>query len=99
SYLAQRREAARLLVIGTYRPTDVILSGHPLKAGKQELQARRQCVELPLGLLSEAAVAEYLAVRFSGSTLPERLVQLIHQSTDGNPLFLVNVLDYLVGQG
>jgi predicted ATPase len=28
--LARRRGAARLLVIGTFRPTEVLLNGHPL---------------------------------------------------------------------
>ncbi|HXG19851.1 MAG TPA: hypothetical protein VNN62_12380 [Methylomirabilota bacterium] len=33
-----RRGPARLLVVGTYRPADVMVGGHPLKAIKQELQ-------------------------------------------------------------
>ncbi len=98
SSLAQRREAARLLVIGAYRPADVLLSGHPLKAVKQELRTHRRCVELPLEFLSEAAVAQYLAVRFPGSALPVALGQMLHRSTDGNPLFMVNVVEHLVGQ-
>ena len=43
--LAQRRGPACLLLLGTYRPTDVIVSGHPLKAMKQELQVHGQCEE------------------------------------------------------
>ncbi|MBI3304256.1 MAG: AAA family ATPase [Deltaproteobacteria bacterium] len=99
SFWARRQERARLLVIGTYRPVEVIMSSHPLKGVKQELQLHGQCEELPLGYLTEAAVGEYLAVRFPESQLPARLVGLIHQRTDGNPLFLVNVADYLVAQG
>src|SRR5262249_40924420 len=53
-----------LLVIGTYRPVDVILQAHPLRAVKQELHLHGLCEELPLGLLSEAQVGEYLDVRF-----------------------------------
>src|SRR5262249_30833293 len=41
--LARRREPARLLVIGTYRPVDVIVQGHPLRAVKQELQPHGLC--------------------------------------------------------
>ena len=37
--LARRREPARLLVLGTYRPVEVIVHEHPLKAVKQELVA------------------------------------------------------------
>ena len=64
--LTKRREAARLLCIGTYRPTEVIVSGHPLRALKQELQSHGQCEELALGVLTESSVEEYLAVRLRG---------------------------------
>ena len=36
SLLARRRERAALVVIGTYRPVEIILRGHPLKSVKQE---------------------------------------------------------------
>src|SRR5439155_14250614 len=49
SYLARRREPARLLVIGTYRPVEAIVREHPLRAIKQELQVHGHCQELPLG--------------------------------------------------
>ncbi len=99
AYVARRREAARLLVIGTYRPVDVIVSEHPLKAVKQELQLHEHCEELPLGFLTEAAVGEYLAKRFAGGELPAKLARVIHQRTDGNPLFIVNLVDSLIAQG
>lgn len=35
SYLARRRDPARLMIIGTYRPVDVIVSDHPLKRVKR----------------------------------------------------------------
>ena len=99
SALARRRQPARLLVLATYRPVDVILGGHPLKAVKQELDVHRDCAELPLAYLTEAAVAAYLALRFPGSPLPPALPRLIHQRTEGHPLFVVNVVNYLVARG
>ncbi len=99
SALAQRRGPARLLLVGTWRPVEVNLSGHPLKAVKQELQMRRCCTELPLGFLTEAAVSEYIEARLPQHLLPEDLARLIHQRTDGNPLFMVNLVDYLLAQG
>ncbi|MCI0389146.1 MAG: AAA family ATPase [Acidobacteria bacterium] len=99
SYLARRREPARLLLICAYRPADVISSGHPLKGVQQELKMSRRCEELALEFLSEAAVGEYLAARFPDSRLRARLARLIHERTEGSPLFLVNVVDYLVDRG
>ena len=69
SMLARRQERARLLIIGTYRPVEVLTRDHPLKGIKQELQLHGQCEELALDFLSEAAVAEYLAMRFDASSL------------------------------
>src|SRR5262249_3083970 len=41
--VARQREPARLLVIGTYRPSEVFASGHPLRTVIQELLGHRQC--------------------------------------------------------
>ena len=41
SYLARRQDPARLMVIGTYRPVDVIVGDHPLKGVKRELAGPR----------------------------------------------------------
>jgi DNA-binding winged helix-turn-helix (wHTH) protein/predicted ATPase len=99
SYLARQRYSARLMLIGTYRPAELIVSGHPLKSVKQELLAKQQCVELPLEYLSEEAVGSYLSVRFPGNRFPGRLAHLVHKRTDGNPLFMVSAVDYLVSEG
>ncbi|MGH9839161.1 MAG: AAA family ATPase [Blastocatellia bacterium] len=99
SYLARRRGAARLMIVGTYRPADVSSSGHPLKAAKQELEMHRLCAELALEFLTESAVAEYLTVRFPGSRLPAEFVRLIHERTEGNPLFMAGVVEYLLAEG
>jgi predicted ATPase len=99
SYLARPRGPMQLMLIGTYRPVELIVSGHPLKAVKQELLAKQQCVELPLEYLGEEAVNNYLSVRFPGNRFPSELAGLIHERTEGSPLFMVNVVDYLVAEG
>jgi predicted ATPase len=99
SYLARQRQAAQLMLIGTYRTAELIVSGHPLKAVKQELLAKQQCEELPLEYLSEEAIAKYLSIRFPVNRFPDELAGLIHERTEGNPLFMVNAVDYLVAEG
>ncbi len=98
--LARRSQPARLLMLGAYRPVDVIVQEHPLKLVKQDLQLHGQCAELSLELLVETAVQEYFAVRFAGPTewaAPlQDLARLIHRRTQGNPLFVVSVADELV---
>ena len=101
--LARRREAARLLVIASYRPVDVILSDHPVKQIKQELQAHQLCVELAPELLTEEDVLAYLTAQFPEASAPSSalplLARALHHRTDGNPLFLVNVVADLVARG
>ena len=99
AYLARRRDPARLLLIGTFRPVEVILGEHPLKAIKRELQAHQLCRELPLEYLTLEAVEAYLAVRLSDDQLPKSLARLIHRRTEGNPLFMVNVVQHLIEEG
>lgn len=70
SLLAQRRGPARLLLLGTYRPAEVIVSGHPLRALKQELQVHGRGEELSLGFLTAAEVTQYLAARFPQQQFP-----------------------------
>jgi DNA-binding winged helix-turn-helix (wHTH) protein/tetratricopeptide (TPR) repeat protein len=94
--LARRPESARLLVIGSYRSVDVIVAGHPLRALIQELRVRRQCEDIALTFLREPDVATYLAQRFGGHAFPPDLARAVHQRTDGNPLFMVRVVDELV---
>jgi AAA ATPase domain len=64
--LARRLEPARLQVLGTYRPVEVILRAHPLRGMIQELALHQLCVELPLELLSAVEVGRYLAARWGG---------------------------------
>jgi predicted ATPase/DNA-binding winged helix-turn-helix (wHTH) protein len=99
SYLAGRLTPARLMIIATYRPQEVALLNHPLKAIKQELQIRRQCRELSLGFLGPEAVGKYIAIRFPESRFTSEVSQLLHQYTEGNPLFMVNTVDYWLAKG
>jgi DNA-binding winged helix-turn-helix (wHTH) protein/tetratricopeptide (TPR) repeat protein len=94
--LARRQEPARLLVVGSYRPVDVIVKPHPLRALVQELRVRRECEEIALAFLREPHVAGYMAQRFGGHAFPPELARAVHQRTDGNPLFMVRVVDELV---
>ena len=98
SALARRVEPARLLMIGTYRPADVLRAQHPLRTLQHELHMRQQCHVLPLAGLTAADVTTHLTVRFPQHRFPAAFVPLLHHRTNGNPLFLVNILDELQAQ-
>ncbi|CAG7857394.1 hypothetical protein MCAMS1_02198 [biofilm metagenome] len=99
SFLARRRDPARLLILATLRPADTIVNNLPLRDVKQDLQLHGLCTHLPLEFLSTTDIAGYLAANFSPNWFPEDLAAFIHQQTDGNPLFIVNVLADLRASG
>lgn len=99
AWLARRREPARLLLLGTYRLAEVGTTEPHMHAFGQGLQLHGQCEELPLAFLSEEAVGEYLAARLTGGSIAPELPRLLHQRTDGNPLFMVNMVEYWLAQG
>lgn len=99
SALARRRQTAKLMLIGTYRPVDVLLADHPLKGLKQDLLIHHLCHEIALEALGEAEVAEYLARQSAGFEVPEGLAGLIYRHSEGNPLFMVTALDHMCDRG
>jgi DNA-binding winged helix-turn-helix (wHTH) protein/tetratricopeptide (TPR) repeat protein len=97
--IARRRGPAPLLVIGSYRPVELILRQHPLKALKEELHGHGQCAEIVLGPLSDAAVAAYLARRAAADSAPADVTAFVQRRTQGHPLFMATLADYLVAEG
>lgn len=97
--LAIRREPARLLVVGTYRPVDAIAEMHPIVQLKHELIVKRQCLELTLDGFPADAVGTFLAARFASSAFPPTLAGQLHAQTAGNPLFLLNAVEDLEQRG
>jgi DNA-binding winged helix-turn-helix (wHTH) protein/tetratricopeptide (TPR) repeat protein len=96
--VARRSDPARLLILGTYRPVDAFVQAHPLRTVLTELQQHGQCRELVLDYLSEAAITAYLCQRFGTARLAAALTRVLHQRTQGNPLFLITLVDELIRQ-
>jgi len=99
TYLASHFAGMRLLVVVTYRPSDMLLSKHPFLQIKPDLQARGLMKELPLGFLSLAEIAHYLELEFPGHRFPEEFPELIHSKTEGSPLFMADLVRYLRDKG
>jgi predicted ATPase len=99
AYLARCPEPLHLLVLGTYRPAELIASGHPLRQTVQELMAHGACHELRLELLTAEQVQTYVAQRLGVSTAPADLMAMLYRRTDGNALFVVQLLDHLLQRG
>jgi DNA-binding winged helix-turn-helix (wHTH) protein len=94
--LAQTRAGARLLVIGSVRPADAILQGHPRRLLRLAAVARDRVRELQLELLGEDSVRQYLERRLADAETAAALAPHIAARTDGSPLFMVAVVDHLI---
>ena len=94
-YIATKLSAVQLLAIATYRSSEMLLSKHPFLPVALDLQARGVCQVLPLEFLTAEDVDQYLALEFPNHRFPGQFASLIHTKTEGNPLFMTDVVRYL----
>ena len=99
SAVARRRGSARLMLLGTFRTIDVILSKSPLNRLKQDLLIHGLCTEIALRGLAEAEVDRYLDERFPGAHLPPELARILQRHSGGNPMFMVAIVNELIKTG
>ena len=99
SGIARHRTSAALMLVATYRPLDVALSDHPLGVLKPNLLARQFCHEIEVPPLSVPEVVQYLATDPSAAEAPSGLAELVHRQCEGNPLFMIAVLEHLSARG
>ena len=92
-YLAERLKAEPVLLVGTYRDTE-LEPGGPFGRVLQELTRERLVENLRLKRLQRSEIVELLLRQF-GSEAPAALVDLILSETEGNPFFIEEVLGHL----
>lgn len=97
SALARRRTAAKLMVLATSRVKDVSVC-RALKEIKSDLLVRRLCEEVALLPLPKAEVRKLLSRELQQDVLPAGLAEFVFQRSEGNPLFVIAILEHLVAQ-
>jgi tetratricopeptide (TPR) repeat protein len=93
-FLTRELDGARVLVVASFRDVDPPV-GEPLASSLAELGREPTVERLRLGGLAEADVAAYIG-RAAGAVPGAELTAAIHAETEGNPLFvaeLVRLLD------
>ena len=102
-YLARVIDNYPLLIIGTYRPHEIeICRGeqlHPLKVARGEMCRYRLCHEIPLNLFDISECNSLLDSIFSDNTFPYSFKELVFNKTEGNPLFINEILLLLSDKG
>ena len=92
AYLARRIDTTRLLIITTCRPSDLAQGRHQFLSVKLDLIARGMCREITPESLDLVAVAKYIALRFPEHGFPSDFARLVHERSEGNPLFMSDLL-------
>lgn len=96
TYLCQRLRGMPILIAATFRPGVVLSPGNPFLPLKLRLERWGVGEEIPLSFLTRDEVAQHLANRFPGHCFPAELAGIVHERTEGQPLFLADLLRYLV---
>ena len=97
-YIARRRGSARLMWLVSFRPTEVIALDHPLNRVRHELRLHDLCEEIALDPFSETEVARYVAQRSPSLAGDEAFVRVLHERTDGIPLFVTSVMSEAIAR-
>jgi tetratricopeptide (TPR) repeat protein len=86
-----------VLIIGTYRDAEVP-AGHPFATLLAEVPRLGKTEHVQLSRLSEDAVAKYIEAA-TGRGVGPRLAQTVYRQTDGNALFVTEVVRLLTTSG
>ena len=93
SYVSRNLAGTRLLLVGTYRDVEVDRT-HPLSAALAELRRVSSFGRVLLRGLNIDEVRRMLE-SLTQETIPVGLAEAVHRQTEGNPLFVQEVVRYL----
>lgn len=96
-FVASALTDASILIVGAYRDTEV-RPDHPLASALVELARGQAVCRLTLHGLAEADVSRVMTLA-AGFTPQEHVVSAVHDQTEGNPLYLGEVIRLLLEEG
>jgi hypothetical protein len=97
THISRNLSGTRLLVVGTYRDVEVDRS-HPLSAALAELRRVSTYGRVLLRGLNPDEVRRMLG-SITREEIPWGLAEAVHRQTEGNPLFVQEVVRYLAEEG
>jgi len=97
THVSRHLAGTRLLIVGTYRDVEVDRS-HPLSAALAELRRVSTYGRVILRGLNADEVRRMLE-SITRESVPWGLAEAVHRQTEGNPLFVQEVVRYLAEEG
>ncbi len=97
SHVAHFVSANSILLIGAYRDAEVDRK-HPLAVALLGISRQRNFEQVPLSGLEESDLTDLLCM-IGDEDAPDALVKALEKATEGNPLFIREVLLHLMEEG
>lgn len=97
-FVAGELKGVRLLLVGTYRDAEISRK-HPLSRTLAELTRHGSILRMTLHGLSQEDVTRFIDTLLNGAAPPPGLVEAVYGQTEGNPLFVTEVVRLLVQEG
>jgi len=102
-YLARNIRTSRVLILGTYRPEDLIHPDygkvHPLERTMQDMGQEDSFERLELHRLDMEGTRKVMCSALRGLSVEGVFLEKIHTETGGTPLFVLELLKMLVEEG
>jgi serine/threonine protein kinase/tetratricopeptide (TPR) repeat protein len=99
AWLGRHFNGLRILLITTYRPTEMHSGDNSFVPVQLELEQHGVCRELPLVFLTYEEVENYLSLGFQNHEFPTDFAIQLHAKTEGNPLFMAELVHHLRDRG
>jgi tetratricopeptide (TPR) repeat protein len=102
-HLSRRIGGSRILIVGTYRPSDVAVgrdgTPHPLQKATLDMQRYDACHEVALDRLGREECAALISAEYPGNDFPPSLLDFLFEHSEGNALFITEMLRLLREDG
>lgn len=102
-YLSRNTQDSRVLLMGTYRPEDLINTEtddpHPLKKVMQNMGREKLYQDIEIDRLPKEANLEIIRSYLGEMNLPSELIHRIHKEAEGNPFFTIEIIQMLIEEG
>jgi tetratricopeptide (TPR) repeat protein len=95
AFLGNRVNQMRVLLVVTARPVE-LLGEHPFPPVQLALERRDACRTMELDVLTPEDIDAYLGRQFPANNFPPTFAAVVHERTEGNPLFMRDMLGFLL---
>lgn len=96
-HLARHTRLHRIFLLGTYRDAEVG-RGHPLATALRDLEREDLLIRIEVVRLTDDATADLVA-SIVGHDIPPEFAQMVHETTEGNPFFVQQIVRDLLERG